>query len=1183
MIYNYEPLTITLKEKGITRIQLQKDLHLSSATMAKMNAGKAISMEVVGRICDLLQCGINKVVEITLENEPLERWSCLGKTDANGKEQTFKIYLYYHFQNSRNDYDESSYENDAIEYSETEEQKKPLTDVCLSECTEPQKAKKTTNHLTATYLYGYATPHSFNETAMYTWYLSRGKGKFKEFYKLDGTLYANDLRKLLDAAKHCCTLKEIRELLVVTIRKEEKLNEDTENAILNSQICNGQFVYRPPFYLSPDIALIGLRKDCRPMASFFSDETTVCECFYGINKQQYYFDYDAKQPDQQKAQLLWEYLTEELPLHGSINEMARLGNFEVLTRPHSFSEKLVTCELWCENDIPAGVEVAVSKKLTGKHILQVKLSNSSNAMFDNAYIIDPQNNAENPLRIPLSESYFCAELKLWSLCVANTGARRLLFDSCTTYIREIKSSLNITERSFKLEDNWTRAMTRQKKSVSTNVSFCTNINMKPLVNPQQEPWITEEYIVQDDYRELQERIYSPHSKDAFFPKGVDRIILFLKWLKNRLTNLPDATRVLLFDPYINNTAIYKFIHNISNPAVQYEIITDSNPTGEKERTKQIEEIRNLPVSLCYICYPCRLRVRTVTYKEGLLHDRVLIIAGPETAEVYILSNSLDAMAKKHSSTLTAVHPDVVKEIVDSYATLVKQAEKDGEIDTLFDTTKPIPESPADEDTISYKEGDSGCEDEEYYTLEDFRRDYSSNATETALDGLAYMYSKEKSDCFSYIMSLNADEEYNKLETFLKEKIKSLPAPRLDTGYDVLMHNILAEADGLTHLPGSVGKICHPFYVLIDNASTAIDWSFKNKRAVPDACYYAVSILWKLSAEKFVQLLEELIEERKKEKIKDSNNEAMPTAVACVIYTIIKHIIRGVAVPDEKASNFNVLINSHTPYLRAIFAAKALRFDEVFLTALIQGKHPDADADLLITSVKNKCTLLTQVMKAEEACLALLFMFTRLQMLCKRGQTVACKTQILLDEIVTVYVDMVIKHIKSDVSSLKQQLAPLNSFNPEDIIRIIEKLQQFNYLTAEQEYEILLHFWKLIYDKENGKEMAYYNEKTIQYSNLIACYISQKSKSSAKKLLNEITNRVRKHCALLYDPLLYTKNYNKWKNAVDQCACLLITERQIVSQYESLTIGKGEAEYEKLTENYTEMLEKCSKVYRMWKE
>lgn len=72
------------------------------------------------------------------------------------------------------------------------------------------------------------------------------------------------------------------------------------------------------------------------------------------------------------------------------------------------------------------------------------------------------------------------------------------------------------------------------------------------------------------------------------------------------------------------------------------------------------------------------------------------------------------------------------------------------------------------------------------------------------------------------------------------------------------------------------------------------------------------------------------------------------------------------------------------------------------------------------------------------------------------------------------------------------------------------------------------------------------------------------------------------CALLYDPLLYTKDYSAWKNAIEQTACFLITERHIVAQQPNLTIGRGEAEYEKLTENYSEILAEYSKAYQIWK-
>lgn len=93
---------------------------------------------------------------------------------------------------------------------------------------------------------------------------------------------------------------------------------------------------------------------------------------------------------------------------------------------------------------------------------------------------------------------------------------------------------------------------------------------------------------------------------------------------------------------------------------------------------------------------------------------------------------------------------------------------------------------------------------------------------------------------------------------------------------------------------------------------------------------------------------------------------------------------------------------------------------------------------------------------------------------------------------------------------------------------------------------------------------------------------QISTTATDKILKEIAKRSRTLCTKLYDPLLYSKNYTVWKSAVDQLACLFITERHIVSQNDAYTKSKGEAEYLKLTQNYDEILTESSNVYKIWK-
>ena len=93
MIFNYTPLLKTLFNKGITRKQLREVLQLSPATMARINANEPIAMETIGRICDFLQCNLDKVLSIEPEKEPPARWASLTATPGNGNHQTFWIYI----------------------------------------------------------------------------------------------------------------------------------------------------------------------------------------------------------------------------------------------------------------------------------------------------------------------------------------------------------------------------------------------------------------------------------------------------------------------------------------------------------------------------------------------------------------------------------------------------------------------------------------------------------------------------------------------------------------------------------------------------------------------------------------------------------------------------------------------------------------------------------------------------------------------------------------------------------------------------------------------------------------------------------------------------------------------------------------------------------------------------------
>ena len=62
-MFSYKPLLHTMIEKDITKTQLGQMLSCSKATIAKISKNEYVSMEILDKICTLLNCQIEDVIE----------------------------------------------------------------------------------------------------------------------------------------------------------------------------------------------------------------------------------------------------------------------------------------------------------------------------------------------------------------------------------------------------------------------------------------------------------------------------------------------------------------------------------------------------------------------------------------------------------------------------------------------------------------------------------------------------------------------------------------------------------------------------------------------------------------------------------------------------------------------------------------------------------------------------------------------------------------------------------------------------------------------------------------------------------------------------------------------------------------------------------------------------------------
>jgi len=75
MAISYNGLWKLLIDKGMNKGDLQEAVGISSSTMAKMTKGEAVSMSILERICDELNCDFGDLVSY-IRNKDLTNRRC---------------------------------------------------------------------------------------------------------------------------------------------------------------------------------------------------------------------------------------------------------------------------------------------------------------------------------------------------------------------------------------------------------------------------------------------------------------------------------------------------------------------------------------------------------------------------------------------------------------------------------------------------------------------------------------------------------------------------------------------------------------------------------------------------------------------------------------------------------------------------------------------------------------------------------------------------------------------------------------------------------------------------------------------------------------------------------------------------------------------------------------------------
>lgn len=71
-MFSYNKLWKLTIDKNLNKIQLRDSAGITSSTLSRLSKNQPVSMDVLGRLCETLDCDICDIVEYVREEEKIE-------------------------------------------------------------------------------------------------------------------------------------------------------------------------------------------------------------------------------------------------------------------------------------------------------------------------------------------------------------------------------------------------------------------------------------------------------------------------------------------------------------------------------------------------------------------------------------------------------------------------------------------------------------------------------------------------------------------------------------------------------------------------------------------------------------------------------------------------------------------------------------------------------------------------------------------------------------------------------------------------------------------------------------------------------------------------------------------------------------------------------------------------------
>jgi len=256
------------------------------------------------------------------------------------------------------------------------------------------------------------------------------------------------------------------------------------------------------------------------------------------------------------------------------------------------------------------------------------------------------------------------------------------YESSSPLLKQIKINQGLIGFQGRMKSNWLQEAGKAKKLKEqveqAEIVTQTHYEQYPIRSNQIDPWIMEGEEVYSSVK----TIFSKPSEGLFIKNGWGSVsdepgkFTFFKWLQY-LTDDASASKVLIVDPYFDESGISEVIARVSAVQAEYIVMAntqanssypeDPNLDREPNRATRLKEICNrtdIQLLLSRLKFNL-LDVRSLTEKaDQLFHDRYIIVYNNEgkLKAGYHLSNSIQGATSNHPLLITPIPYDILGDV-----------------------------------------------------------------------------------------------------------------------------------------------------------------------------------------------------------------------------------------------------------------------------------------------------------------------------------------------------------------------------------------------------------------------------------------------------------------------------------------------------------------------------------------